>query len=287
MGIKATGIGWGGLVMVPVATWLILAFDWRVAYASLGIGLLVINLPIVILLMRWLRPEDKGLLPDGKHIQVEEARAESNASSKQGPSGSAWTLKSASRTPAFYLLGISIYLVFVGQASIMFHGIPLFEGRGASPQIAASLMSTIAFLGIGGKLLAGYIADRVTARRVAIFVFSLHAAALIVLLNTEGVTALWLFVLMYGMALGGLGTLAPLLVGQFFGRASFCAIFGVIGIATTAGVGTGPTLIGFIYDLTGSYNPALIGYIFTHLLAAVLIFLARPPKLRSNHPGDS
>jgi len=278
MGIKATGIGWGGLIMVPVATWLILTFDWRIAYAVLGVFIVAVNLLVVLLLMRWLRPEDKGLLPDGKVSIAQETPATPVAVEKKELPKSTWSLKTVSRTPAFYLLWLGLYLAYVGQASIMFHGIPLFEGRGASTPMAASLMSTIAFLGIVGKLVAGYIADRITARRVAVCVFCLHAVALVVLLNTKGVSTLWLFVLMYGLALGGLGTMAPLLVGQLFGRASFGAIFGTIGIAVTAGVGTGPTLIGFIFDAAGSYNPALMLYVGTHLLAVALIFLARPPK---------
>jgi sugar phosphate permease len=287
MGIKATGIGWRGLIMVPVATWLILDYGWRTAYTSIGMGVLLINIPIVLLLMRWLKPEDKGLLPDGKSSPAQETSAETGRTHKEEAPNSGWTLKSASRIPAFHLLWLSIYLVFVGQASIMFHGIPLFEDRGASAQVAASLMSTVALLGIVGKLLTGYAVDRLTARSIAIVVFCLYAVALVVFLVTEGVSILWLFVIMYGLVMGGLTTLAPLLVGQYFGRASFGTIFGTVSIAMTAGVATGPMLMGYVYDATGTYNPALMAYIGTFLLSALLILLASPAKLTLHTPSTA
>jgi len=278
IGIMATGIGWGGVVVAPLATWLILTFGWRAAYTILGIGSAVILTPLIFSLMRRLRPEEMGLLPDGKS-SIEQSKSVSSAPTEEkAPETATWTLRTASRTWAFWLLGLGLFVFYFGQASIIFHARPLFEERGASAQLAGVLVSLLAGMGILGKLVSGYILDKIRARYFAIFTGLLHAATLVVFLTTKDIPILWLFAIMFGLALGSLATLGPMSVGQCFGRASFGVIYGTIAFAITAGVGLGPLFFGSIFDTTGSYNPALWLYIGTHLLAGTLIFLTRSPK---------
>jgi sugar phosphate permease len=278
IGIVATGIGWGGVIVQPLAAWLILSFGWRSAYVALGVASVLILTPLIFLLMRRLRPEEMGLLPDGK-ISFEEARPNPLAEpAETGPSTPTWTLGTAARTWTFRLIWLGIFVFYFGQASIIFHGVALFQERGASPQLAANLMSLVAFVGILGKVSSGYVLDKIKARNFALLASFLHVATLTVFLTTTGVPVLWLFAVLFGLALGSLATLGPMSVAQSFGRASFGAIYGTVGLATTVGVGLGPAFFGLIFDTTGSYNPALMLYIGTHILAGAMIFLARSPK---------
>jgi len=91
------------------------------------------------------------------------------------------------------------------------------------------------------------------------------------------VCALPLFVVTYGLALGGIAVLFPLLLGEHFGLLAFGKILGLITIAATLGGAAGPVLTGHIYDVIGTYRLAFALHVGAHVAAAPGIrFLARP-----------
>lgn len=276
MGVVSTGMGWGGILMVPLATFLIINNGWRTAYVVLGIATAVILTPMMFFTMKTLKPEEMGLLPDGKmSLPKSEEKAAAKPKTEQIP---LWTLRTSMRTTAFWLLWVGLFIFYIGQSSTIFHAAALFKDKGASVQLAGTLVSVIAGVGIAGKLISGYLADRMTVRHLTAFTSMLHVVALVIILRVTGLHALWAYAIFFGIAMGAIGTLGPVLVAQCFGRPSFGAIYGTIAIATTAGVGLGPTFFGYVYDRTGSYDPALLLYIATFTLAALAFLLARPPK---------
>ena len=64
LGIINTGIGFGGATGALLASMLIEAYGWRMAFWWLAGIMLVLGSPVAIFVMRT-RPEDMGLLPDG------------------------------------------------------------------------------------------------------------------------------------------------------------------------------------------------------------------------------
>jgi sugar phosphate permease len=65
LGITSAGIGFGGVVMPLLAQWLISAYSWQDAFKVMAGIMILVGTPVSIVIMRT-RPEDKGLLPDGK-----------------------------------------------------------------------------------------------------------------------------------------------------------------------------------------------------------------------------
>ena len=62
-GITVSGYGFSGL-LVPLMVRLIDTYDWRIAIGVMGIGMLVIGLPLSLLVRH--KPEQYGYLPDGE-----------------------------------------------------------------------------------------------------------------------------------------------------------------------------------------------------------------------------
>jgi cyanate permease len=52
-------------------------------------------------------------------------------------------------------------------------------------------------------------------------------------------------------------------------------IFGFLGIGSTFGAAVGPLLVGFLFDLTGSYNSALLMCAAASLIAFIFAFFIR------------
>jgi sugar phosphate permease len=63
LGLMSTRFGASDL-MIPLIVWLIDTFQWRVTLLLLGVGILVLGIPLVFVIRD--KPEDYGLLPDGE-----------------------------------------------------------------------------------------------------------------------------------------------------------------------------------------------------------------------------
>ena len=73
------------------------------------------------------------------------------------------------------------------------------------------------------------------------------------------------------------------LTGSFFGSRDFGNVYGLVNITMITGATTGPLITNLIYDLTGSYSPAWLGFLALILLCAVsLIWLQRVFKGKLN-----
>jgi MFS family permease len=71
-GLFYVGMGLGG-VLIPLVTFLIDKFGWRETLLYAAIGLLIIGLPLSLVYRN--RPEEYGLVPDGREIETKETRS--------------------------------------------------------------------------------------------------------------------------------------------------------------------------------------------------------------------
>ena len=68
-----------------------------------------------------------------------------------------------------------------------------------------------------------------------------------------------------------------MMLAHYFGRASYGTIAGALRPFEAGGLGLGQSLGTAMYDLTGSYTGLIVAALGANVLAALLIFLARPP----------
>jgi sugar phosphate permease len=273
IGITLTGFGLGGLFMLPLASQLIVIFDWRIAYNILGLIILVVLIPLSIFVIRE-RPEEMGLLPDCRSADEPVKRA----SIEDAQVGSSWTLSGALRTKTFWLIVGAFSLAYFGTAAVSAHAIPFFQDMGVSPQLAATMLATVTGVSILSRVAAGYITDRVSIKYVTIFALLLQLLALVILLEADSTAIFWAFVVVFGLAMGAMFAVEPLMVSKYFGLTSFGAIYGGLWALEAAGWAGGAPLAGYIFDVTGSYDLAFIVFIAATLLAMALISLVKPAK---------
>jgi MFS family permease len=71
---------------------------------------------------------------------------------------------------------------------------------------------------------------------------------------------------------GGSTAVRPSMVSEYFGRANFGTVFGlIVGINAIDGI-IGPPLAGWVYDTWGSYQGAWLAYAGLAVAAVLLIF---------------
>lgn len=275
MGITFSGVSLGGLIFAPVVGYIVDTFGWRGAYAILGIGSWIILLPAIIFVLKdkpdtVSRPE-----VDTKKIDISLASGKAIVS----PVSPQWTVRKMVRSPVFWAISVSFFLVNLGQIGVLTHEVPFLTDMGISPVVAASILGFTSGLGILGKLIAGYAADRLSRLSITFISFILQAAGLFMLMAAGNMLLVWAFVIIFGMSIGSTAVVRPLMVSEYFGNVSFGAVYGWIELTRLLGATLGPLFAGWIYDITLSYTWAFIPFMAFFILGILPLVLIRKVKL--------
>ncbi len=274
-----------GAINIQVIAFIAIHQGWRAAYGYLGAMSFLMVLPIFVVMRR--RPEDIGLLPDGARPGSAYARLTEGPGSRQGRGQSelpgavefSWTLKEALSTRAFWLIVSTAVLGTLASSGVGFSLVPyLYEEGGISRAQAVGVLSFGTALAIA-NLGWGYLADWITPRRCLVIVILATAAMTLYLLTVSSLLTAYIFGLLWGIFSGSVGTLEQMVLAQYFGRGSYGSILGILSPLQTTALGLGPTLGAIVRDSTGTYSSLFVTLCVTYLLAAILIFLARPPEL--------
>ena len=253
LGIAMAGVGLGGSVIPQLANFLVERVGWRGAYAGLALLTLAIAFPAVALWIREPRPGEG------------ERRA---TPATVGLAGLA--AREAARLPRFWVLAAVFFLVAVAINGTVAHVIPLLTDRGFSRDAATAIFGLFGLATLAGRLLAGYMVDRVFAPYVASVFFLAPLAGFVFLASAAGPLPA-LGVVLFGLGLGTEIDLIAFLVSRYFGQRAFGELYGYFFMVFGFGSSIGRFLGGYVFDLTGSYNAAFVGAAVALVVAVVLV----------------
>jgi nitrate/nitrite transporter NarK len=284
MSIRQVFSGLSGVIGLPTIAFLIVHYGWRTACLSGGLFMWVVGLPLVYFFIRAKRPEYYGLLPDGAVVDASDNSDAVEAGKRYAAEAGEveFTTKQAMSTRAFWML-IAAYMFHGALVPVMnIHAIPFLTDRGMEPFRAAATMSIYITASIPARFLGGFIVDRVTTtsiRFVMAGAYFLQAAGVILfLLNQQSMLSLYTFFIIYGLGMGAVMPMTPVIRARYFGRASFGTIAG-ISRAMNMPVGVvGPIAAGWIYDATGSYISAFILFAILLAVSGLIMAATGPPK---------
>lgn len=131
---------------------------------------------------------------------------------------------------------------------------------------------------ICGKLLIGYLADKVDLRYLFYAVALAHVALQLVYVAQPGYWTLLLFATLFGIAIGGVFPLWSTMLAWVFGTRNYGTVMGLMTIATKLLAIVGVRAIGEVYDVTGSYVPGFLAFIAAMIISALLAALVRPVR---------
>ncbi len=245
-GIVKVGAGFGHLIIPMLATLLIINNGWRFSYIALGAGSFL-GFGIISLLLK---------RAPGKIAESSADTSRGETAAQNGGAEIHLTLKDAVKTRTFWTICLSNLLALFCLMTIMVHIVPHASRMIDSPTKATGVISIIGFTSMGGRLIIGYIIDRIGSKLTTILCFILLVIVLLWLQLANTLWMLYLFAVFYGVAHGGLFTIISPIVADYFGTKSHGALFGVVVFFGTVGGSLGPLLSGRIFDTTGSYNLA-------------------------------
>jgi hypothetical protein len=87
---------------------------------------------------------------------------------------------------------------------------------------------------------------------------------------------LYLFVVVFGFAYGGLGVVESPLAASLFGLGSHGLIYGVLIVGWTMGGAASPFVTGYVFDVTGSYQAAFLLGAAVGILGLILTAVLKP-----------
>ena len=262
-----------GLACMPLLAALVIeAQGWRAGWVVLAVLVIVVGaVPQWFFMVR--QPEDLGLQPDGTNGVVDESGGVRDDTGEVP-----FTRAEALRTPAIWLLMFFAILVYPVQAGISLHQAPYLMERGMSPGVAATVVSAFSLSIALGSLVFGISAHRFAPRFVLFAGAVLMTAGAVLMGEVDGPALGYLAATMFGLGLGGISTMLPVTLADYFGRAHYGAIRGVFLPVQVVGQAVGPLLAGVLHDASGNYAAGLSVFATLSATAALVALTASPPS---------
>ena len=253
LGISIAGVGVGTALVPVFAQRMLVEFGWRGAYVGLGVLTLLVALPAMAFLV---------------------ARRDASAG---GPRVAAamdlpgLTAAQAVRTSAFLKLAISFFLVALAASGTIAHIVPMMVDRGMEARNATVALSAAGIALIGGRLLAGYLLDRVFAPYIAVVFFALPLIGVGILLGSSSQVLTMSAAVLVGLGLGAEVDLIAFLQSRYLGLRAFGEIYGYLFAVFMLGSAMGPLLMGMSHQHLHDYAPAMWALMAGLVIACLLM----------------
>lgn len=232
LGITLAGPGTAAVLLPPLLVAILAGDAWRTGFRVLA-GIALVAWPLVWL---WLRATP----------------AQEDAPPALAGSGR----RAALGSRVYWTLALSFALVAMAASSLVVHMVPMLKDAGLAAADAARVASVIGIGVILGRLLIGWLIDRLFAPHVAAAIFAVAAGGC-VLLARGGPEAAPLAAFLIGFALGAEVDLMAYLTSRYFGLRHYGQLYGIVYSCFWIGIASGPALTGRLYDGYGNYALAL------------------------------
>ncbi|WP_246893349.1 OFA family MFS transporter [Clostridioides difficile] len=262
-GITTAAYGFSSVIMPPVANWIINKYGVTSAFKSIGLVFLIIvcvssffikNCPADFTPEGWIPPEKKG-----------KVRVIINKNWKEMLS-----------TPIFYLMIIILTCgAFYGLMCVSLASSLATNMIGMTSSDAAIVVSILALFNTLGRIVAGYISDKIgrintLAGALVISIFGL----LCLLFSREGdVATFYIGIIIIGICFGSFMGIFPGFTVDKFGPKNNSVNYGIMFIGFAFAGYVGPAVMKNVYATDGNYQRAFIIAIVIALIGFILTFL--------------
>lgn len=260
LGLSLIGTGLIGALLPTYVSRLVAAFGWRGAFVGLAALPLVLGLPLTLAFFR--EPEEAGR----------------KGAAAPAVDDGGFSLSQALATRCFWQMVAAFTVVAVAISAINVHAVPLLTDRGVAPAAAAALAGLIGLSVTAGRLVSGFLLDRMPGPVLAFLMFGLPALACLLLVVAGA--DLWLCglaIAIVGLAAGAEHDIAAYFCARYFGRRHYGKIYGLLYTLYGVGAGLGPFIAGWVVGDTRDYRLALHGGSALFAVAAGLILTLKAP----------
>lgn len=257
MSFTSTGLSLGGVILTPLTVLLVSAWSWDQAMLFIGVMFTACIAPIAWFVVRpW--PAGAGPAPPGNRRD-------------------AAVYRGITRSRFFVLVTAAYVITMAAQVGALAH---LFN-RAAEvldPIDASFAVSILGAASIIGRLTGGLIVTRVPLKGFVVANLLGQMLGLTVLAQAEERSIVWLGAAMFGVTIGNLLMLHPLLLAQVYSVRHFPRLYSLSQSFTTLGVAGGPLLLGWLHDVTGYLTAFFVAAGLSAVAAAILATSRLPTR---------
>jgi len=285
LSIASTGLSLGGVLITPICAILVESIGLGRAAPIMGLMYLLGVVPISLI---WLRPspESMGLRADGDQARndgtpgtLAEHTAESKGAATQPlatrlPEGVSF--RDARRGRLFWAISIAYIFLMMAQVGGISHQYGLARESLSEAQTALAV-AILPVASIIGRLAGGWIIEQMSIRSFAIGMMILQVISLVLLSGGYNPVTLCLGLASFGITVGNLLMLQPLLLAEAFGVREYPRIFAVSNFMSSWGTASGPAVLGLVYAASNNVYGAAYLVAAAAGLAGLLLFLGGGP----------
>ena len=246
--ICASGNYLAGAIWPHIAQWGVTTSGWRQTYIVMGI-VCGIGMALFALFLRRRPPLNQVSVPtNGRPSTVSET-----------PFG-------LTTNRAQTLLIVAGLACCVAMSMPQVHIVAYCVDLGFGPARGAEMLSLMLACGVVSRLVSGVICDRIGGIKTLLLGSALQGIALLMFLPFDGLVSLYLISAMFGLFQGGIVPSYAIIIREHFPAAETGRRVGAVIMATMLGMALGGWMSGKIFDLTGSYQAAVMNGILWNLL---------------------
>ncbi len=252
LGLALTGIGLGAILLPRLAEYLIEKHGWRSAYGVIGVATLLITVPAALFATRYSRPPVSRTSTSGAPVL------------------------SLVLSRPFLVLSLIFFSLGVASGGVIVNLVTMMIERGFTPSNAAGVASVAGVTVLFGRGGVGYLLDRWNGTRLLACVALLTVAVSLLLAYVPGRQAGYAASLTLGLVLGAEVDVAAYMMRQYFSKAVFGRLYGVLFGIGNLGFAVGPLFLSVSYDHRQSFHSGLLILSSLGVIAAALTFVLPP-----------
>lgn len=238
LGLVLAGTGVGGMLAPGYVGAVIAAASWRHAYIALAV------IPLLAFPLTWWLLKNPPSRP---------TRSEGQPARFGG-----LNLAAALRGYRFWVLSIGFFAASIAIAGSIPNLVPLLTDAGLDKGVVVRLAGMLGITVILGRVVSGFLLDKLWAPAVAAFMLVLPTASALILSQPgPAVPMVAVAIILIGFAAGAEFDLLAYLCGRYFGLAHYSTIYSLLYVMLALGAVIGPPMFGYFHDTRGSYSGAM------------------------------
>ena len=270
LALALTGGSVGGVVVAPLLTRVVAARGLTGTAPWLGLAYLILaGVPVVFVVRSHLAapPLDSGAAAAAPGIRY----------------------AVAVRSAAFALVTVSFGVLMADQVGTQVQIVAIGSAMGlGNAGIAVSIMASATVV---GRLIGAFALSRLPVIGFSAVMGVLQGASFGVLALLPGLTGLAVGTVLFGITIGNLTVLIPLVVVELFGLTDYPRIYAVSQFGASVGTAGGPAVLAWLHSGFGSYRLPLLILAGISGVASVVVARLRPPPVVSRaeprqHPSE-
>ena len=268
LSVASTGLSAGGIVLTPLAKWLIDDRGLAVSDADPRCRLAGRH-PAV-------RPLARAAGPGPARLAARRGRMSADVVAPK-PTGMVFT--EAVRTRFFIGATIAYALVLGAQVGGIQQLVKLVEDR-TDAATAALATTALAATSVAARLAGGRFVSRVPIIGFTATLAAVQAVSLVFIAFASETVSIFASIILFGATVGNLLMLQPLIIAERFGVLDYARIFSRNQFLSMVGTAGGPLLLGWLYDNAGGYETSYMVAAACSATGALVLASGGPATVR-------